>query len=148
MKKFDNYRKNLDVLRRSDQQDLNNEFIISGIIDKFSIQFELGWKVLKELLTYEGIDAAKTGSPREIIKQAYQYYPCIEEDVWLDMLSQRNNMAHIYDGNAAKALAQEIIAVLFRPLKSWKKAFASDTPIFWIRSEKLFYEHMEARNGT
>lgn len=77
MKKFDNYRKNLDVLRRSDQQDLNNEFIISGIIDKFSIQFELGWKVLKELLTYEGIDAAKTGSPREIIKQAYQYYPCI-----------------------------------------------------------------------
>lgn len=33
MKKFDNYRKNLDVLRRSDQQDLNNEFIISGIID-------------------------------------------------------------------------------------------------------------------
>ena len=63
MKKFDNYRKNLDVLRRSDQQDLNNEFIISGIIDKFSIQFELGWKVLKELLTYEGIDAAKTGSP-------------------------------------------------------------------------------------
>ena len=31
MKKFDNYRKNLDVLRRSDQQDLNNEFIISGI---------------------------------------------------------------------------------------------------------------------
>lgn len=74
MKKFDNYRKNLDVLRRSDQQDLNNEFIISGIIDKFSIQFELGWKVLKELLTYEGINAAKTGSPREIIKQAYQYY--------------------------------------------------------------------------
>ena len=109
MKKFDNYRKNLDVLRRSNQQDLNNEFIISGIIDKFSIQFELGWKVLKELLTYEGIDAAKTGSPREIIKQAYQYYPCIEEDVWLDMLSQRNNMAHIYDGNAAKALAQDII---------------------------------------
>lgn len=69
----------------------------------------MGWKVLKELLTYEGIDAAKTGSPREIIKQAYQYYPCIEEDVWLDMLSQRNNMAHIYDGNAAQALAQEII---------------------------------------
>ena len=149
MKKFDNYRKNLDVLRRSDQQDLNNEFIISGIIDKFSIQFELGWKVLKELLTYEGIDAAKTGSPREIIKQAYQYYPCIEEDVWLDMLSQRNNMAHIYDGNAAKGTGvKRLLAALFRPLKSWKKVSVSDTPIFWIRSEKLFYKHMEAHDGT
>lgn len=148
MKKFDNYRKNLDVLRRSDQQDLNNEFIISGIIDKFSIQFELGWKVLKELLTYEGINEAKTGSPREIIKQAYQYYPCIEEDVWLDMLSQRNNMAHIYDGNAQRNWRRRSSDALFRPLKSWKKAFVSDTPIFWIRSEKLFYKHMEAHDGT
>ena len=148
MKKFDNYRKNLDVLRRSDQQDLNNEFIISGIIDKFSVQFELGWKVLKELLTYEGINAAKTGSPREIIKQAYQYYPCIEEDVWLDMLSQRNNMAHIYDGMPRKHWHRRLLAVLFRPLKSWKKAAVSDTPIFWIHSEKLFYNHMEAHDGT
>ena len=109
MKKFDNYRKNLAVLRQSDRQDLTNEFIVGGIIDKFSIQFELGWKVLKELLVYEGVDAAKTGSPREIIKQAYQYYPCIQEDVWLDMLSQRNNMAHIYDGAAAEALVREVI---------------------------------------
>lgn len=109
MKKFENYRKNLAVLRLSDQQDRTNEFIVSGIIDKFSIQFELAWKVLKELLAYEGVEMARTGSPREIIKQAYQYYPCIQEDVWLDMLSQRNNMAHIYDGNAANALAQEII---------------------------------------
>ena len=31
------------------------------------------------------------------------------KNVWLDMLSQRNNMAHIYDGNAAKELASEII---------------------------------------
>ena len=148
MKKFDNYRKNLDVLRRSDQQDLNNEFIISGIIDKFSIQFELGWKVLKELLTYEGINAAKTGSPREIIKQAYQYYPCIEEDVWLDMLSQPT-IWHIFTMEMPrKHWHRRLLAVLFRPLKSWKKAFASDTPIFWIRSEKLFYKHMEAHDGT
>ena len=24
----------------------------------------------------------------------------------------------------------------------------SDTPIFWIRSEKLFYKHMEAHDGA
>ena len=32
------------------------------------LQFELGWKVLKELLRYEGANQAATGSPREIIK--------------------------------------------------------------------------------
>lgn len=44
----------MNVLALADQEDLTNEFIIGGIIDKFFIQFELGWKVLKELLSYEG----------------------------------------------------------------------------------------------
>ena len=97
MKKFDNYRSNLRVLETAKEQDLDNEFIVSGIIDKFFVQFELGWKVLKELLTYEGVASAGSGSPREIIKQAFRLYPCIEEDVWLSMLAQRNNLSHIYD---------------------------------------------------
>ena len=109
MKKFDNYKSNLNVLKTAENQDLSNEFVIGGIIDKFFIQFELGWKVLKELLIYEGVAAAKSGSPREIIKEAYRYYSCMEEPVWLDMLAQRNNMAHVYDETAARKLADEII---------------------------------------
>ena len=110
MKKFDNYCSHLEVLMTVRTQDLENEFIISGIINKFFIQFELGWKVLKELLSYEGIAAAKTGSPRDIIKEAYKIFPCMDEETWLSMLSQRNNLAHIYDGAAAKELVQKIIS--------------------------------------
>ena len=109
MKKFDNYKSNLRVLTTAGEQDLSNEFIIGGIIDKFFIQFELGWKVLKELLIYEGVAVAKSGSPREIIKEAYRFYSCMEESVWLDMLAQRNNMAHVYDEAAARKLADDII---------------------------------------
>ena len=50
MKKFENFVSNLEVLKKAKYEDLDNEFIISGIIDKFFIQFELSWKVLKELL--------------------------------------------------------------------------------------------------
>ena len=109
MKKFDNYKSNLRVLATAGEQDLSNEFIIGGIIDKFFIQFELGWKVLKELLIYEGVAVAKSGSPREIIKEAYRFYSCMEESVCLDMLAQRNNMAHVYDEAAARELADDII---------------------------------------
>ncbi|MBO5570613.1 MAG: nucleotidyltransferase substrate binding protein [Oscillospiraceae bacterium] len=109
MKKFDNYQSNLRVLETAKGQDLANEFIVSGIIDKFFVQFELGWKVLKELLTYEGVASAGSGSPREIIKQAYRFYPCIEEDVWLSMLAQRNSLTHIYDAQAARRLMETII---------------------------------------
>ena len=60
------------------EQDLTNEFIIGGIIVKFSLQFELG-------------------------------YPCMDENIWLGMLAQRNNMAHMYDGAAAAELAGRVI---------------------------------------
>ena len=109
MKKFENYKSNLAVLSRAYHEDLENEFIISGIIDKFFIQFELAWKVLKELLRYEGKREANTGSPREIIKAAYAVYEFIDESVWLDMLQKRNSMTHIYDGNEAKELVKTIL---------------------------------------
>lgn len=109
MKKFDHYRANLAVLSQADRQDLENEFVTGGIIDKFMIQFELGWKVLKELLQYEGRIEAKSGSPREILKTAFQVYDFIDEDVWIAMLNDRNSMGHVYDGNAAKRLARVII---------------------------------------
>lgn len=109
MKKLDHYRANLEVLSTAGQQDLENEFVIGGIIDKFMIQFELGWKVLKELLQYEGRSEARSGSPREILKAAFQVYDFVDEDLWIAMLRDRNNMSHIYDGNAARKLAQTII---------------------------------------
>lgn len=109
MKKFDNYKSNLAILSKANNEDLENEFIISGIIDKFFIQFELAWKVLKELLRYEENSVANTGLPREIIKAAYAVYEFIDEKVWLSMLKQRNDMTHIYDGNVAKELVENII---------------------------------------
>jgi nucleotidyltransferase substrate binding protein (TIGR01987 family) len=109
MKKYDNYTSHLKVLQKAPAQDISNEFIVSGIIDKFTIQFELGWKALKELLIYEGVSAGKTGSPREIIKAAYKCFDFIDEEIWLTMLKERNNTSHIYDGKAAEKLAAEII---------------------------------------
>lgn len=109
MKKFENYVSHLRVLERAKEERLDNEFIVSGIIDKFSIQFELGWKMLKELLAYEGSSAARTGSPRSIIKEAYAVYPFFDGGIWLDMLKDRNDMAHIYDGGAATELVGRIL---------------------------------------
>lgn len=109
MKKYDNFSSNLEVLKRAEHENLNNEFIISGIIDKFFIQFELSWKLLKELLRYEGRSIASSGSPREILKAAYSVYEFLDEDIWLSMLKSRNDMTHIYNGQAAKQMVDVII---------------------------------------
>ncbi len=64
---------------------------------------------MKELLRYEGKSSANSGSPREILKAAYEVYDFIDEDVWLDMLKSRNDMTHIYDGESAKRLVNDIL---------------------------------------
>lgn len=109
MKKYDNFASALKTLALSDRQDLDNEFVQGGIIAKFSLQFELSWKLMKELLRYEGDGVAATGSPREIIKAAYRYYDCMDEQVWLQMLRDRNDTTHIYDAELANRLVQAVI---------------------------------------
>lgn len=99
----------LSVLLRAPKEDISNEFIVSGIIDKFFIQFELGWKLLKEMLAYDGKLISASGSPRSIIKASYECYDFIEEEIWLDMLQDRNDMTHIYNKSRAMELVNKII---------------------------------------
>lgn len=109
MKKFDNYVSHLEILSGAKDKDLSDDFIVSGIIDKFNIQFELGWKVLKRLLKYEGQMDAVSGSPRTIIRSAYSVYDFLDEEIWLRMLNARNDNSHIYDAAMAQNLVEDII---------------------------------------
>ena len=129
MKRYDAFVRHLEVLRQAHTQDLTNEFIISGIIDKFFIQFELGWKVLKELLRYEGKATAASGSPREIIKAAYSCFDFLEEDVWLDMLRTRNDLTHIYDRVRARALVTEILTRFIPAFETMDEAVREAYPL-------------------
>jgi nucleotidyltransferase substrate binding protein (TIGR01987 family) len=121
MKKYENYKNNLHVLEKADHEDLSNDFIVSGIIDKFMLQFELAWKLMKELLMFEGSRDAATGSPRQIIKTAYQYYSFIDPDVWLQMLAERNRTAHMYDEQAAVQLTEKIIHTYIPVFQQFRK---------------------------
>jgi len=109
MKRYEEFARHLAVLRQARAQDLTNEFIISGIVDKFFIQFELGWKLLKDLMRYEGRAVSASGSPRAILKEAYLLFDFLDEDVWLTMLRARNDMTHIYSSARAEALVEEIL---------------------------------------
>ena len=110
MRKYENYASALSSLRRAPEQDLANEFVQSGVIDKFELQFELGWKLFKAMLAYEGDPVSATGSPRDVIKAAFQYYDFMDESLWLRMLRDRNDSAHIYDADRARRLVDTVIA--------------------------------------
>ena len=80
---------------------------ISGITADFDRLFELSWKTMKDYLEDLGILEAKTGSPKLILKLAYQEN-IISDSIWLQMLEDRNNDAHQYVEQVARGYAARI----------------------------------------
>ena len=75
-------------------QTATNELIKMALIKTFEMTFELSWKTMKDYLKYNGIDVKL---PREVIKQAFASDIVSDGQVWIDMLEDRNLMAHTYD---------------------------------------------------
>ena len=124
MKRYEEFARHLAVLRQARAQDLTNEFIVSGIVDKFFIQFELGWKLLKDLMRYEGRAVSASGSPRAILKEAYLLFDFLDEDMWLTMLRARNDMTHIYSSARAEALVEEILTRYIPAFEQMKRGLS------------------------
>ena len=100
--RFESFKKSLASLAEVYDRDANDSFVLSGTVQKFSITFDISWKVMKDLLSeYYGIVDYAAGSPRETLKKAYSSN-LIESDAWLDMMNDRNLLAHDYDGGIAK----------------------------------------------
>ena len=80
----------------------DDEMIQMALVKSFEMTFELAWKTMKDYLKFNGIDVKL---PREVIKQAFANDIIIDGQIWIDMLENRNVMAHVYD----EALAHETV---------------------------------------
>lgn len=109
MRKLKQFTANLASLEKAYEQDLSNPFIISGIVEQFAVQFELGWKVLRELAVRDGILKTNTGSPRSIIKEAFPVFDFLDGELWLEMLADRNGVLHLYDQANAEEVARRVL---------------------------------------
>jgi len=81
------------------EQDPENDLIRMAVIKAYEFTFELSWKTLKDFLAYNGIDAKL---PREVLKQAFATGLVSDGQLWIDMLEERNLMAHTYDDARAR----------------------------------------------
>lgn len=102
MKKFENFCNALDNL-----QDINlyeepyENVIMTGMVSLFEFCFEQAWKAMKEILEDHGYAEGQTGSPRMIVKVAYKAGMIRDEQIWLEALISRNNVAHAYNKDIA-----------------------------------------------
>jgi nucleotidyltransferase substrate binding protein (TIGR01987 family) len=83
----------------------DDELIVIALIKTYEFSFELSWKTLKDLLAWNGLDVRL---PREVLKQSFATGLIENGQTWIDMLEQRNLMAHTYD----QARAQQAAALI------------------------------------
>ena len=101
-----NFENCLSLLRVSLQKDLSDPTILAGIVKHFELTFETCWKLLKShLATNLGI---QTLSPKDAFKSAYSAKVLDSEDLWLQMIGDRNLSVHVYSEEDARALVARI----------------------------------------
>lgn len=76
-----------------------------GVIQRFEFTFELLWKTLKIFLQNKGIVAR---TPRDVFKEAFRLEWLNNEEVFLDMIEDRNKTSHIYDKETSRQIFARI----------------------------------------
>ena len=97
-----------------------NVVVEAGITGLYRICFDESWKMMKEILEEHGFKESAAGSPKTILKTAYQAEMIHNEQVWLKALSARNNVAHAYNHKIAIEIVNQCkneFYDMFRELK-------------------------------
>ena len=96
-----------------------NELYAMALVQAFEFNYELAWKTLKDYLLYQG---QSVQLPRETLKTAYANALIQSGDLWIQMLEDRNNMAHRYDQQNMQAIVKRIQEI-YQPLLKAFMAF-------------------------
>jgi nucleotidyltransferase substrate binding protein (TIGR01987 family) len=118
IQRFSNYRKALIQLGKavnivsvvSNSTSDQNDLLAEGLIQRYEYTHELAWKVMKDYEEYQGITDIM-GS-RDAIRVALRA-GILDDDRWMDTISDRNLTSHNYDDETAKHIVNNIINVYY-----------------------------------
>lgn len=107
--RYNTFCKSMKNLEKSKNADPSADFVLAATVLNFNFTFDIAWKVMKDILVkqMEILDFAM-GSPRQVMQQAF-VNGIIDNDCWLQMLKDRNQLAHDYDGTFAAEKFYDIV---------------------------------------
>ena len=112
--RLDTFETALAQLTSACDRDRYDYLELAGLIKTFEFSFELAWKVLKDLLFYEGHDVK---APRAVIRKSFEVDYIGESDceTLLDALNKRNLLSHAYVLDVAEE-AETLIKERYHPV--------------------------------
>jgi len=110
--RFENLQKAFSQLEEACNRQEYSPLELAGLVQTYQFTFELCWKTLKDLLTFEGYEV---NSPRETIRKAFEMSLIDDVDHWFNALESRNILCHTYNESTAKQ-AEHLIKTEFEPM--------------------------------
>lgn len=119
--RFSNYEKALHKLNQSVEYIQNNffeekygdldnvldEMLKEGLIQRFEYTFELAWNVMKDYAVFQG--NANVGGSRDAIREAFELQLITDGKLWMDMISSRVKTSHTYNEETAEEIYSKIL---------------------------------------
>lgn len=115
LQRLQNLNKAFARLKTACAQEHYNDLELAGLIQTYEFTFELAWKTLKDLLTYQGYTV---NSPRETIKLAFMEGLIADGEEWLRAMETRNLFAHTYEEQLSEEATQLIRSRFFSMLSA------------------------------
>lgn len=96
--RFENFDRAFMLLREVHERGIDSltQLEREGAIQRFEMAYELAWKTLRDYLAHIGIEVHPV-APREVIKAAFAARLLDDAQIWIDMMLERNRLAHNYD---------------------------------------------------
>lgn len=115
--RFDNFKSALTLLDEGVAivaSEPSNDLLKAGLIQRFEITWELGWKVIRDYLSDSGAPLA-VATPINAIRAGFEAGLIEDGDAWVAAMRARNAMAHEYDAAKYESIFADI-AAKFAPL--------------------------------
>lgn len=115
--KFENLTSAFEKFSEIINAEVENKMIKrDACIQRFEFTIELFWKFLR-LYMIENREK-EINFPREVLQKAYKYNLINNEEIWLNMLTDRNKISHIYDEEEIEKIYSNIINNYYNEMKN------------------------------
>jgi len=102
----------------------DDDMLRDACIQRFEYCFELGWKMMKRVLGYQGVEV---NSPRQVFRQATKEGLIGDPEPWFEFLEKRNLTVHTYNNDTAVEI-WEILPVFQKSLHELIANFKNYAP--------------------
>jgi nucleotidyltransferase substrate binding protein (TIGR01987 family) len=90
-----------------DTEEVLEEIIKEGLIQRFEYTFEMSWNVMKDYALYQG--NSEIGGSRDAIRNAFSLNLISDGDRWMEMIKSRIKTSHTYNEETANEIYLKII---------------------------------------